>query len=233
MINLARKCRHPWFRVLLLSTLCFVVLPSHAEKWVPVYEEPRHRLAFENDHVMVLDVNLPPGYVSLYHQHVLDVLYVTIGGTTVFAKPLDGERREAKVEVGDLRFSSDNHGLPHIHQVGNIGETPFHVIGIAIKDKMAGVEHPLEGDPTGITKVMAKPHASVWRVALEPGKKSGVHTHKLPFAMVNMTDATLVDENGQAESAYAGAFKWYPANTTHHYENASSEALEIIEVQWH
>ena len=62
----------------ILSLICSAL---YAEDWVPVYEEPRHKLAFENDHAMILNVNLPPGYVSLYHEHKIDLLYVTIVGT--------------------------------------------------------------------------------------------------------------------------------------------------------
>ena len=219
--------------VLLLTAGLSLFSMVFAEDWVPVYEEPRHHLVFENEHALVLDVNLPPGYVSLYHQHVLDVLYVTIGGSTVYAQPLGGKRRQAKVEVGDLRFSSDNHDLPHIHQVGNIGETPFHVIAVGIKDKVAGMEHPIEGDPTAITKVMARPHASVWRVNLKPGEKSGRHTHKLPFVEVFMNTARLKNRWGKTQHVEAGDFQWFPGNTTRQYENAGDDDLEIILVQWH
>ena len=221
------------YQVILSLLLASIFAQVHAEEWVPVYEEPRHHLVFENEHALVLDVNLPPGYVSLYHQHVLDVLYVTIGGTTVYAQPLGGTRREAKVEVGDLRFSSDNHELPHIHQVGNIGETPFHVIAVGMKDKMVGMEHPIEGDPSGITKVMAKPHASVWRVYLKAGEKSGRHTHKLPFVEVFMNTARLKNQWGKTQHVEAGDFQWYPGDTTRQYVNAGDEDLEIILVQWH
>ena len=92
-----------------------------AGDWVPVAEEPRHRPVFENEQAIILDVNLPPGYVSLYHEHRIDLLYVTISGTQVWAQPLNGQRMNADVATGDLRFSSDNHDLPHIHQVGNVG----------------------------------------------------------------------------------------------------------------
>lgn len=76
---------------IVLSLCCFTL---QAEDWVPVYEEPRHKPVFENDHAMILNVFLPPGYVSLYHEHRLDLLYVTIVGTKVWAEPLGGERGE-------------------------------------------------------------------------------------------------------------------------------------------
>ena len=117
--------------------------------------------------------------------------------------------------------------------MGNIGETPFHVIAVGIKDKVAGMEHPIEGDPTAITKVMARPHASVWRVLLKPGEKSGRHTHKLPFVEVFMNTARLKNRWGKTQHVEAGDFQWFPGNTTRQYENAGDDDLEIILVQWH
>ena len=80
----------------LVLLLCCSAL--YAEDWIPVYEEPRHKLVFENDHAMILNVFLPPGYVSLYHEHRLDLLYVTIVGTKVWAEPLGGERGRGRCQ---------------------------------------------------------------------------------------------------------------------------------------
>ena len=92
-----------------LSLICSAL---YGEDWLPVYEEPRHKLAFENDHAMILNVNLPPGYVSLYHEHKIDLLYVTIVGTKVWAEPLGGQRREADVKTGDFlrQAGGESHG---------------------------------------------------------------------------------------------------------------------------
>ena len=157
----------------LLTSVCLLSLSStaYSEEWVPVYKEPKHRLAFENDQAMILDVNLPPGYISLYHKHQLDTLYVTISGTQVWAQPLGGEKRDADVKTGDLRFSSDNHGLPHIHRVGNVGTAPFHVIGVGVKSAISNNVTPIEGDTTGLQLVEEKANASVYRIRLKPGEK--------------------------------------------------------------
>ena len=218
--------------VFLVPGILFMVEPVLSEEWIPVYEEPRHRLVFENDHAMILNVYIPAGDVSLYHEHRLDLLYVTISGTTVWAQPLGGEKREADVKTGDLRFSSDNHGLPHVHRVGNIGLAPFHVVGVGIKDEMSGLERPIEGDTSGMLLDQVKPHASVYRIRLEPGVKSGMHTHNLPVAAVNLTHGTLLGENGEEKSVEAGEYHWYEAGLSHQYENTGNEPIEIIEIQW-
>ncbi len=205
---------------------------SYAEEWVPVYEEPKHKLEFENEHTMILNVNLPPGYVSLYHKHVIDLLYITIVGTKVWAEPLGGKKREADVKTGDLRFSSDNHGLPHVHRVGNIGTTPFHVIGIAIKDDISTGVTPLSGDTSGLQKTMEKAHASVYRIKLESGEKTGIHQHNLPYAQVYLSSGILVNDVGEITQVEAGQYKWHAGGSSHSYENIDKEPIEIIEMQW-
>ncbi len=218
-----------FFSSVVLSLFCSAL---YAEDWVPVYEEPRHKLAFENDHAMILDVNLPPGYVSLYHEHKIDLLYVTIVGTKVWAKPLGGERREADVKTGDLRFSSDNHGLPHVHRVGNIGTTPFHVIGIGIKDKISNNATALEGNTSAMALVMEKPHASVYRIHLQPGEKTGLHSHHLPYTKVYQSAGQVSDSNGNIQQVEAGDFSWQAGGERHSYENAGDNEITIIEMLW-
>ena len=205
-----------------------------AADWVPVAEEPRHRPVFENEQAIILDVNLPPGYVSLYHEHRIDLLYVTISGTQVWAQPLNGQRMNADVATGDLRFSSDNHDLPHIHQVGNVGTRPFHIIGIGRK----GAVQPepgtvaIEGDTEGLALDQQKAQASVYRIRLAPGEKTGEHRHNLPHAHVFLTDGTLSDGAGGTVPVTAGQFLWQPGGITHAYENRGDQPLEIVEMQW-
>jgi mannose-6-phosphate isomerase-like protein (cupin superfamily) len=217
-----------------LTTLVLALfsVASFAEEWVPVYEEPKHRLVFENDQAFILNVNIPPGYTSLYHQHKIDLLYVHIVGSRVWAQPLGGNRREVDVKAGDLRFSSDNHSLPQIHRVGNLGSTPFHLIGVGIKSNVSKNIEPLEGDTSGMEMTMEKTHARVYRIVLEPGEKTGVHQHNLPFTQVHVSAAKYFSTSGKIISAEPGEFLWQESAKSHQFENAGSEAIEIVELQW-
>lgn len=223
-----RSLLPPLVCCLCLSSLSFA---AYSEEWVPVYEEPRHRLVFENSQTMILDVNLPPGYVSLYHKHQLDTLYVTISGTQVWAQPMGGERGHADVKTGDLRFSSDNHGMPHIHRVGNVGTAPFHVIGVGVKTDASNDVTPIEGDTSGLELVDEKSNASVYRIRLKPGEKSGQHRHKLPFTTVYLSAGELRGDEGETASVEAGEFLWQESGKSHRYENTGDETIEIVEIQ--
>ena len=205
-----------------------------AQDWVPVVNEPRHQLVFENSQAIILDVDLPPGYVSLYHEHRIDLLYVTISGSQVWAEELYGERMDVNVPTGDLRFSSDNHDLPHIHRVGNVGQRPFRIIGIGRKDTTpTQAQGPaISGNTRGLILDQEKTHASVFRIKLKPGEKTGEHRHHLPHAQVFMNDGVLAGHGGTAQVVTEGQFLWQSGGISHHYENQGSHALEIVEVQW-
>jgi quercetin dioxygenase-like cupin family protein len=207
-------------------------LSASGPEWVPVYKEPKHRLALENDQAFILDVRLPPGYVSLYHEHKIDLLYVHIMGTRVWAENLGGSRREADVKTGDLRFSSDNHPLPQIHRVGVLGSRAFHVIGVGIKSEISNDVVSLEGDTRGMKPSLEKAHASVYSIKLNPGEKTGIHQHNLPFAAVHLSGGKLIVDSGEAVDIEAGEFTWHESSEGHQFENAGNEAVEIIEVLW-
>ena len=124
--------------------------------------------------------------------------------------------------------------LPHIHQVGNAGSRPFHVIGIGRKDTAyfeAGTI-AIDGDTEGLTLDQQKIHASVYRIRLAPGEKTGEHRHNLPHARVFLTDGLLFDGSGSTAAVSAGQFFWQPGVISHFHENRGDQPLEIVEMQW-
>ena len=62
------------------------------EGYVAVRDEPRHRRRFEDDHVRVYDVLIPPGDTTLYHHHTEDTFYVR-GQRRHRPQPGVGQRR--------------------------------------------------------------------------------------------------------------------------------------------
>jgi hypothetical protein len=69
---------------------------------VPIEQEPRHRLVFENRHVRFFDVRLEPGYQALYHSHVHDGVFVNIEPADTIAQAWGGEpvKRQARRAPG-------------------------------------------------------------------------------------------------------------------------------------
>jgi hypothetical protein len=85
-------CRAPWAALLLAA------LPaSGQERIVPIEEEPRQVLKFQNAHVRFFDVQLPPGYEALWHRHLYDGVFVNIEPSETTAQDLGaGPARRAR-----------------------------------------------------------------------------------------------------------------------------------------
>ena len=63
-----------------LIALALCLMPpcvAATDEPVPIEQEARHRLRFENEHVRFFDVELEPGYESRYHWHRSDGVFVT------------------------------------------------------------------------------------------------------------------------------------------------------------
>ena len=90
----------------------------------------------------------------------------------------------------------------------------------------------IEGDTEGLAFDQQKSQASVYRIRLAPGEKTGEHRHNLPHAHVFLSDGTLSDGAGGTAPVTAGQFLWQPGGVTHAYENRGDQPLEIVEMQW-
>ena len=62
----------------LLSFAFVVALPLQSA--VPVLNEPRHHVKFENKYVRVIDASVPIGDATLFHTHSIDNVPIAISG---------------------------------------------------------------------------------------------------------------------------------------------------------
>ena len=95
---------------------------------VPVREEPWHRTVFENDHVRVLDVHVPPGGTTLYHVHVIPSAVVELSSSSIVSQEM-GQPPPAprKVIPGETRYAPYDE-KPLTHRVTNQSPDVFHVL---------------------------------------------------------------------------------------------------------
>src|SRR6185436_17883383 len=68
-----------WRLSTILAVLGFTAAVAFAEeRVVPASEEPRHRVKLENEMVRVIDVEIPPGYRTLTHEHANNYAYLMV-----------------------------------------------------------------------------------------------------------------------------------------------------------
>jgi mannose-6-phosphate isomerase-like protein (cupin superfamily) len=92
--------------------------------------DPKHyKVEFENDQVRVLRITYGPGEKSKMHSHAEGVVVFLSDGKGKFTFP-DGKTQEMDFESGKVVWTDET-----THQPENIGDEPFEVIQIEMKNK--------------------------------------------------------------------------------------------------
>jgi mannose-6-phosphate isomerase-like protein (cupin superfamily) len=93
-----------------------------------VLDSTHYKVEFENDDVRVLRITYGPGEKSVMHSHPASVVVFLSGGTGRMTLP-DGTTEDFEVMAG---VTAPN--PPAVHQPENIGDVPFEIIQIELKN---------------------------------------------------------------------------------------------------
>ena len=89
---------------------------------VPIEQEPRHKLVFENDILRIFDARIPVGDVSLFHTHSFDSVFVCIDGAEIQSEELGKPiQKWPPFKAGDVSYGP-NSTTPLTHRVSNLGQ---------------------------------------------------------------------------------------------------------------
>ena len=220
-------------KVLASAVLSLLVLiPIAAQAPVPVANEPRHHLKFENQYVRVFDVQVPPGDTTLFHTHSNDYLFVSIGDATLKAEVMGAQPGDLIVKDGDCRYSK----APITHRVINIGKDLFRNITIEVLKSPGAVAATQAKETPGHTLVLDNERVHVERLVIEPGKSVSTHTHQRSGLGVVVSAAHIqIDSPGQkprTAKSEPGAFQWFDGPVTHSMKNIGKTRFEAIHIDW-
>ena len=159
---------------LLAMTLCLTPLfATAADESIPIEQEPRHRLVFANEHVRYFDVELEPGYQSLYHWHRNDGVFVNISSAPTIAQDLGKDPvQRGERAIGETYFI-DYGAKPKAHRVSNPGSTPYRVVDAEILGGCGTSGSVAEGP--GQTLLIDNARVFVTRIILHPGESTELY----------------------------------------------------------
>lgn len=210
--------------------LLLAVFPIAAQAPVPVANEPRHHLKFENQFVRVFDVQVPPADTTLFHIHSNDYLFVSIGDATLKGEVMGAQPADLVVKDGECRYSK----ATITHRVTNIGKELFRNITIEVL-KSPGVGAPAT-EIAGHTLVLDNERVHVERLVIEPGQSIGSHTHSRSGLGVAVSAAEIqVSSLGQSPRTVQfkpGDFQWLDGPVTHSMKNTGKTRFEAIHIEW-
>jgi quercetin dioxygenase-like cupin family protein len=216
--------------VVALSFLGF--FSSTVQSPVPVAQEPRHQLKFENEYVRVFDVLVPPGDATLVHTHSNDYVYVSIGDARLKNEVMGSQPVDLILKDGETRFTKG----PLTHRITNLSGAPFRNITVEIIRSPGRAAVSTPDTSPGHTIVLDNDRVSVERLILEPGQSTNMHTHGLSALSVFLTSAKiLVDSPGQKPQTIEykpGDFRWRVPPVTHSIKNIGRTRFEAVGIDW-
>src|SRR5947199_10673202 len=107
----------------ILTSIAFAIslLAQTAPTIVPISKEGHHHLVLENEYVRVYSVEVAPHSETLYHQHDLDYIFVTLGDSDVDSVRVGEQPAHLLLKDGEVRFTKGGFA----HKAVNNSEKPF------------------------------------------------------------------------------------------------------------
>jgi quercetin dioxygenase-like cupin family protein len=195
--------------------------------------EPRHHAKFENEFVRVWDVTVPAGDTTLWHIHRNDNVVVTLGGASLRIETVGAAPAEVQWKFGEVRFGK----ATYVHRAMNIGTTPFHNMTIEIlKSPPSSAEATKLKEPITRAPVLENDRVRVYRVTLEPGQSTTMHTHVLPSLAVAITAGEIeITTEGKDKpdrlSLPATDVRWRGGPVTHSVKNVGKTRFEAADIE--
>ncbi len=208
------------------------VLPIAAQAPVPVANEPRHHLKFENQFVRVFDVQVAPADTTLFHIHSNDYLFVSIGDATLKGEVMGAQPADLIVKDGECRYSK----ATITHRVTNTGKELFRNITIEVLKSPGIAAGAATTEIPGHTLVLDNERVHVERLVIEPGKSIATHTHSRSGLGVAVSAAEIqVESPGKSPRTVQfkpGDFQWLDGPLTHSMKNTGKTRFEAIHIEW-
>jgi hypothetical protein len=212
------------------------------DKPVPMDKAPFHIPVFQNDYLILLNVNIPPGRNTGYHIHYADSVSVNLSpasqtnqnyGSSNVSPP---GAAAGEGEPGRATFTDVTKNGPRTHKATNVGPTPFHNISFILKDRRpTGTTVSERSAAQGYTQVMDNARLRAWRVTLKPGQSTQQITQGGPGLRVYVQGGVLAEAiPGSADrgmAPYEGDFIWQDAGQTRTVKNTGTTLIEYVEFE--
>jgi len=182
---------------------------------VPVERAPFHVPAFRNEFVTMLNVNIPAGRTTLYHKHSIDYVYAVVETAKLKAQVLGEQAGDFDLPFGKVFFSGYTK-KPVIHQILNVDDRPFHVVGFEIMYPEPGRFSPSSrAEVPAYKPVINNERVRGWRLAVEPGESIPAITEGGPGVRIVLNGGDIVEgEPGHPDhdmNLKLGDFIWQEA----------------------
>jgi hypothetical protein len=139
------------------------------EQVVPIEQEPRHHLVFENEFVRAFAVEIAPHDRTLCHHHPHDYLMYVAGDAEIISAAREQEPKRLSYSDGECELLSA--GMVHV--VENLVDTRFRNIVVELlpgSHRMRRVAAPTwTGGEANVSQIFDDERAAIFSIEIGPG----------------------------------------------------------------
>ena len=211
---------------------------------VPANKEPHHRTVFENAQFRILDVNVPPGEMTLEHSHDLDIVTVSMTNGTDTKMQSPGQPWSAirpRRPLGHVE-TTEYSGKPISHRLETVGTTAYNLFAIENLKKSGWSTTPALS-AAGTTLSKESRSFRVYSIALAKERTQTSHTHAVPTVVVLLSGKVMSEGPDEKAKANApapvglkqidrpGQWVLIPAGDSHHLVRLGNDDGQILEIE--
>ena len=214
---------------LLAAALLVWGIAHSAEQIVPLEQEPQHQLKFQNQHVRLFDVLLPPGYFGVWHSHIYDGVFVNIEAASTRAQDLGAEPADRAPRIIGETYFYNYTKKPKVHRVANIDKVAYRVVDTEIL-RNCGDFAPVK-DGAGQTLILENDRVRVTRIMIGPGEKIALHPPCGMLVAVGGGKLAFHSPGGEElVTLNPAGFKWRDTTAALEFTNVGDEVFHGVDV---
>jgi len=201
------------------------------DRRIDMWEEPRHQLVFARDQLKVMDVRVPPGDTSQFHQHRFATIYIVINDALMWGQG-DGEVWKSSRSILREKYSISDRSTAYFenhtyHRVCNPDTATLHLIALL------NTKGPTD-DVYAKTEGVDNRWFRETRLHLAGHEKSRVLEFPYPTVLVQCglgESAVLQAKVEHSAKTEEGAFSWHAADVPFSVVNKSGGLQEFVLVE--
>jgi hypothetical protein len=209
----------------------------------PANKEPHHRTVFENAQFRILDVNVPPGEMTLDHSHDLDLVTVSMSDRAETRMQLPGQgwtNRQPRA-LGSVE-TNDYSGKPISHRLETTGKTAYNLFAVE-NLKTSGWSSTPALSAAGTTLAKESRSFRIYNVGLVRERTQTSHMHAVPTLVVLLSGKVMSEGPDEKAKANApapvglkqidrpGQWVLVPAGDSHHLVRLGTDDGQLIEIE--
>jgi len=197
--------------------------------------EPNHKARLENSKVRFVELVVPKGKATQFHEHRHDVFVVFYGACTVLNEPYGGQSPSAKVAAGAVFFNSAAKG-PYVHRVAAVGGEAVHNMTLELVMPSTGIRKPAESRFPPFELAMENARGRVYRLKLEPGESADAFVRPAGTAVIaistgRISEAPAGGKPSRKIDLKPGYVSWADQAGEVTIQNIGKVPIEMVEIE--